>query len=171
MLKRNKQLCLLSPLQSLMLLLDWRKLKTHTWNDFLSWSNVWNGCPNCKKNEFQGQEQSYPSYIEKNKRFVFRDCASKRWFWRTTSLIKTNHAYILVKITRGMLFFVIFGQLGFRCGKWWALADDLFHGDFVKIKMLLIDNLIEVTKTKNLEESKMFGEKNSFMYSKQTSVS
>ena len=58
-----------------------------------------------------------------------------------------------------VLFFAFFGQLGFHCEKWYAIADNMVYRHFVETEKFSIDTLIELTKTQKLKEIREFWEK------------
>ena len=156
--RRDKWPSNIWPFQPSLVLLGGTKHKSHNCINFLIRIEYLNWIVRHAGNEFQYRKNIHEIYLEKRKVCVSRQ-EVKTLFWRATSMIRTNHTYILVKGTRAKFYFQQIWPLGFPLGNCWTLADNLFDRQLVTIAKLANDFLIDFTKTKFLEKRNKYRDK------------
>ena len=85
--------------QPSLVLLGGAKHKSHKCLYFINWIENLNWILSHAENEFQYRKHIHEIHLEKRKVCVSKQ-ELKTLFWRTTSMIKTNHTFITVTRTR-----------------------------------------------------------------------
>ena len=118
---RVKWLCNLLPFQPIFVLLGGAKHNSHNWKHFLNWIEYLNWILRLAEKEFQYRKIIHEIHLEKRTVCVSKQ-EFKTLFWRTTSMIRTNHTSIVVTRTRAMFYFQQLWPLGFPFGKMFGVS-------------------------------------------------
>ena len=112
----------------------------------------------CRKSVWKTKKNIREINLKKRKVCVSKQ-ELKALLWRTTYRIRKNHTYILITGTGVMFWPKRLWPFVFSSRKMIGISRQFFDETFLKVGILPVDTLIEVTNRQLLEESKGFPDK------------